>query len=270
VETTGTVKPSSRHGHSSVIHEGVLYMYGGATSDGTITSQLWSLNLSTKEWNLIPSIANGNGKCHHRSAGLCDGPVATCGHSAVLVKDKMYVIFGYNAVFGYLNWIQEYGIDSQQWSVVASTGALVQGSYGHSSVWDPLTKRIYVYGGYQSESSSTYGLTDAFYSFDPAGKVWRTHPSSGSYRYLHSAVMSGGLMLVYGGNTHNETAMSNGAKCYSSDFIAYDTVCDSWYRLFQPSAASVGGDLPRYGHLAASFGPTAGNSIDRCHYPSSR
>ncbi len=100
-------------------------------------------------------------------------------------------------------------IDHKQWNIVSSSGALVQGSYGHTSVWDPLTKRIFVYGGYQSESSSTYGLTDSMYSFDPAQRVWRIHPSSGSYRYLHSAVMSGGLMLVYGGNTHNETAISN-------------------------------------------------------------
>jgi N-acetylneuraminic acid mutarotase len=100
-------------------------------------------------------------------------------------------------------------LDNRQWNVVSTSGALVQGSYGHSSVWDPLTKRIYVYGGYQSESSSTYGLTDAMYSFDPAQRIWRMHPSSGSYRYLHSAIMSGGLMLIYGGNTHNETAISN-------------------------------------------------------------
>lgn len=105
--------------------------------------------------------------------------------------------------------IGKHSTDSRQWSVVSSSGALVQGSYGHSSVWDPLTKRIYVYGGYQSESSSAYGLTDALHSYDPAQRVWRAHPSSGSYRYLHTAVMSGGLMLVYGGNTHNETAISN-------------------------------------------------------------
>ncbi len=101
---------------------------------------------------------------------LC-APVAACGHSAVLVKDKMYVIFGYNGVYGYLNWVQELDLDAGHWSVVPTTGALVQGTYGHSSVWDPLTKRIYVYGGYQSESSLTYGLTDAFYSLDPALKV---------------------------------------------------------------------------------------------------
>ena len=35
-------------------------------------------------------------------------------------------------------------------------------------------------------------------------------------------------------------------------------MCDSWYKLQQPSATSVGGDLSRYGHLAASFGPSSG------------
>lgn len=248
VETNGLFIPRPRHGHSTVIYNGILYMYGGVTQDGDILSQLWTLNLSTKEWTqLMPS---RNKECYHRPCG----PVAAAGHSVVLVKDKMYTIFGYNPIYGYLNLIQEYSIDNRIWSVVSTSGALVQGSYGHSSVWDPLTKRIYVYGGYRSESSSIYELTNALYSYDPAQKVWRTHPSSGSYRYLHSAVMSGGLMLVYGGNTHNETAISNGAKCYSSDFIAYDTICDTWYKLQQPLPKSVGGDLSRYGHLAVSFG----------------
>lgn len=111
-------------------------------------------------------------------------------------------------------------IENQQWNVITSSGALVQGSYGHSSVWDPLTKRIFVYGGYQSESSLAYGPTDTLYSFDPSQKIWRVHSSSGSYRYLHSAVMSGGLMLVFGGNTNNETATSNVSFSISSTYIA--------------------------------------------------
>ena len=45
---------------------------------------------------------------------------------------------------------------------------------------------------------------------------------SGSPRYLHTAVMMDDLMLVFGGNTHNDTQISLGAKCYSPDFIAYN------------------------------------------------
>ena len=48
---------------------------------------------------------------------------------------------------------------------------------------------------------------------------------------LHSAVSMGGLMLVFGGNTHNDTQHSQGAKCYSADFHAYDIACDRWYSL---------------------------------------
>ena len=45
---------------------------------------------------------------------------------------------------------------------------------------------------------------------------------SGSPRYLHTAVMLDDLMLVFGGNTHNDTQISLGAKCYSTDFLAYN------------------------------------------------
>lgn len=45
---------------------------------------------------------------------------------------------------------------------------------------------------------------------------------SGFARYLHSAVLINGAILVFGGNTHNDTSLSNGAKCFSADFLAYD------------------------------------------------
>ena len=45
---------------------------------------------------------------------------------------------------------------------------------------------------------------------------------SGYPRYFHSAVLVGGTLMVFGGNTHNDTSLSNGAKCFSADFLAYD------------------------------------------------
>lgn len=45
---------------------------------------------------------------------------------------------------------------------------------------------------------------------------------SGFPRYLHSAALLSGTLLVFGGNTHNDTSLSNGAKCFSADFLAYD------------------------------------------------
>lgn len=58
-------------------------------------------------------------------------------------------------------------------------------------------------------------------------------------------------MLVFGGNTHNDTAHSHGAKCYSRDFLAYDVTCDSWSTLPVPSELRA--DLARFGHSANVF-----------------
>ena len=41
-------------------------------------------------------------------------------------------------------------------------------------------------------------------------------------RYLHSAVLLGRLMLVFGGNTHNDTSAGRVTKCYSNSFMVYD------------------------------------------------
>lgn len=61
---------------------------------------------------------------------------------------------------------------------------------------------------------------DLYFCFE---KQFRTIlKESGFARYLHSAVIISGVMLVFGGNTHNDTSLSNGAKCFSADFLAYD------------------------------------------------
>ncbi|TNN23020.1 Attractin [Liparis tanakae] len=105
---------------------------------------------------------------------------------------------------------------------MASTdGALVQGGYGHSSVFDPGTRGVYIHGGYKAFSANKYGLAGDLYKFDVDKRKWTILRDSGFFRYLHTAVIVSGAMLVFGGNTHNDTSMSHGAKCFSSDFLAY-------------------------------------------------
>lgn len=47
---------------------------------------------------------------------------------------------------------------------------------------------------------------------------------SGVPRYLHSAILLGNVMLVFGGNSHNDTSQSHESMlpCFSMDFLAYD------------------------------------------------
>ena len=72
-----------------------------------------------------------------------------------------------------------------------SSGAIVKGGYGHASVYDPKTKKIYVYAGYHSGSSAAYYLSNHMYSYDPQLKYWLvfTRPVSSILYYVSNMVL---------------------------------------------------------------------------------
>ncbi|TSW48764.1 Attractin [Bagarius yarrelli] len=218
-----------------------IYMYGGKIdSTGNVTSELWVFHTRNQSWELL----NPRAKEQY----------AVVGHSAHLVhlqpdglEPAMLVIFGHCPLYGYISQVQQYNIAKNRWSVLETSGALVHGGYGHSSVYDPETRSIYIHGGYKTFNATKYGLAGDLYRYDVDNSMWSILRDSGSYRYLHTAVLVGGNLLVFGGNTHNDTSMSYGAKCFSSDFMAYNLACDEWTVLPRPELYH---DVNRFGHSA--------------------
>ena len=47
---------------------------------------------------------------------------------------------------------------NKEWSILPTSGYPVRGGFGHSSVWDDITNRIYVYGGYVSTGTVTQNV----------------------------------------------------------------------------------------------------------------
>uniref|UniRef100_A0A7N6C2W6 Attractin n=1 Tax=Anabas testudineus TaxID=64144 RepID=A0A7N6C2W6_ANATE len=239
--SVNTVTP--RYGHSLALHEGKIYMYGGKIdSTGNVSSQLWVFHIQNQTWVLLSPRAKDQ--------------YAVVGHSAHIVppvqegaSPVMLVLFGHCPLYGYISQVQEYNIGRlhNAWSMVSTDGALVQGGYGHSSVFDPGTRAIYIHGGYKAFSANKYGLAGDLYKFDVDKRKWTILRDSGFFRYLHTAVIVSGTMLVFGGNTHNDTSMSHGAKCFSSDFLAYSLACDEWTVLPRPD---LNHDVNRFGHSA--------------------
>ena len=77
---------------------------------------------------------------------------------------------------------------------------------------------------------------------------------SHSPRYLHSAVIAHGVMLVYGGNGHNATHDNAGDKCFSPQFMMYEIECDSWKILKDPSTVlKHSSEIGRFGHSAVAY-----------------
>ncbi|XP_029172341.1 attractin-like protein 1 isoform X2 [Nylanderia fulva] len=241
--------PLPRYAHSCVLFGDKIFMYGGALQNSTMTNEIWAFDVSAKVWENV-TVYNS---CHNRT--MC-GPLKVAGHTATLVqshdkKEKMVVIFGFSPDYGYLNTVQEYSLGTREWNIVKTIGFPVKGSYGHSSAYDPLTNLIYVYGGYVSEPLNLHVLTNRMYSYHPNNHEWRLLTAAPSARFFHTATfVSDGLMLVFGGNMHNDTQQSHGAQCYSADTLGYDVLCDTWHQYIMPRDM---GDLPRYGHSATVF-----------------
>ncbi|OXB57761.1 hypothetical protein ASZ78_010330 [Callipepla squamata] len=235
--------PLQRYGHTLALYQEDIYMYGGKieTNNGNVTDELWIFNIHSQTWSIRTPAVLVHGQQY-----------AVEGHSAHIVElDSrdvvMIIIFGYSAVYGYTSIVQEYYIRSNSWLVPETKGAIVQGGYGHTSVYDELTKSVYVHGGYKALPGNKYGLVDDLYKYEVNTRTWTILKESGFARYLHSAVLINGAMLIFGGNTHNDTSLSNGAKCFSADFLAYDIACDEWKILPKPNLHR---DVNRFGHTA--------------------
>lgn len=251
--------PTGRYGHSAVLFGDKIYMYGGVEDTGTVSNELWAFDVSSKIWENVTVRAdhcNGTG-LHSNGSHICS-PLRSAGHTATLVltgfkkSDRMIVIFGHSPVYGYLNTVQEFYFGTREWHIVKTQGHPVKGGYGHSAVLDPYSEKIYVYGGLMSDRQYNPFLSDKLYSYDTNTHFWTLLRPGPSARYLHTAsFLSGGLMLVFGGNTHNDTVHSHGAKCYSGEMLSYDVVCDSWQILNVPK--DLRSDVARFGHSAVRF-----------------
>ncbi|KAG9338329.1 hypothetical protein JZ751_025885, partial [Albula glossodonta] len=251
--------PLQRYGHSLALYENDVYMFGGKMEGGVgnVTDELWVFNLPSRSWSQRTASVGTHGQIY-----------AVEGHSAHIVElDNgevvMVVFFGYSSIYSYISNVQEYNLSesvynttgTNTWLVPETHGASAQGGYGHSSVYDHMTRSVYVHGGYKALPGSKYGLVDDLYRYERYGSecVYQRPVTvtvlreSGFARYLHTAVLISGVMLVFGGNTHNDTSLSNGAKCFSSDFLAYDIACDEWKVLPKPNLHR---DVNRFGHSA--------------------
>lgn len=60
--------------------------------------------------------------------------------------------------------------ETGKWSIYTTPTEIIAPSYGHSSVYDPVGKLIYVYGGIASVGSDK--LSTALTSYDPKARIW--------------------------------------------------------------------------------------------------
>ncbi|XP_041985454.1 attractin-like protein 1 [Aricia agestis] len=279
MESRGEV-PAPRFAHAAIVFGHELIVYGGVVAaddperggglagveggGGAVSNEVWRGRLAGERlvWrNATPASCAPHTRC---------GGLHLSGHSAVLVyigpakKPVMLSFFGHSPHYGYLHLVQEYYIEEGVWSVAQTKGWPARAGFGHTAAYDDASNRVYIHAGLVSESEATQAPSDALYEYNVDSRVWRPLPRAPTPRYLHAAIfVSPGMMLVFGGNAHNDSAAAAplatpaANKCYSGDAYLYDVRCARWLTtsspLTAPRAASAVALLPKARTSTAIF-----------------
>lgn len=64
-------------------------------------------------------------------------------------------------------------LDKSSWSIEGTSGVLVSGRYGHSSVYDPQSRSVFIFGGYHSSlKPGSYKLSESLYKYMVDASTW--------------------------------------------------------------------------------------------------
>jgi hypothetical protein len=124
--------PGSRRGHSSVLADTYMIIFGGCYMETKCFNDLYFLDLRTQNW------------IEMKTKGQIPSPRQ--GHSAVLYGSTMW-IYGGSSSEGYLNDLYSLNLETREWKKHYFSSAAGKGRAGHGAILDNNAKMI-IFGGY--------------------------------------------------------------------------------------------------------------------------
>ena len=195
IQTSGD-RITGRYGHTAVVHENMLYFFGG---DGGSSKRLNTVLRFDTEYNLLAEIPTKG-----------DRPGPRSGNSAVIWESSMYIFGGRdgNSIF---DDIYELRITNRRWyKVEPTTDVRCPARYRHSSVVH--NGKMFVFGGENGSQEGGHCYRD-LYVFSFERRVWKLLKTTGDLppaRSAHSAVVhlaGDGTphLIVYGGRNKDKS-----------------------------------------------------------------
>ena len=94
--------PKPRAGHSAILHNNCMYVFGGKDDDNGKLNDLWKFDLAANSWTNIET-ATGT------------PPMARAGHTANVYEGKIFIFGGIFEVTKELNDCHMYDIENNRW-----------------------------------------------------------------------------------------------------------------------------------------------------------
>lgn len=164
---------------------GKVYVFGGI-SDKDVSNRIFILDVKEQEWS----------KCTTRGRL----PRSRCMHSATLVNDLLYILFGRDETDweGFTDAFT-FDITKQSWSQIELQGQDPGPTYGHSADYFQVNHEIVLFKG---RSRNRY--YNDVYLLNLERNVWLQAFPKGrgpSARYKHGSCIVNSTLYIYGGRT---------------------------------------------------------------------
>ncbi|KAI8842635.1 hypothetical protein BJ741DRAFT_704801 [Chytriomyces cf. hyalinus JEL632] len=230
-----TVSPAQRFGHTTFMMNGLLYLYGGATTapDG---NSIWNYNIDTRLWR------------QQQTSG--SNPPMLEGAAYVFTQDslsaKLYVYGGFVPARNSRLSRRLFVLDllTLTWKQLANSP---YPAFGHTGVYHKSTNSLYFAGGYKIDE--TPGSKQPILQYQIDANVWYIGPLQdlATVKTYGSAFLvpnSDTLMLWGGYSISAETVTDARNPCFSQQFQVYDLACQTWNYIDVPDSQF----LRRKGH----------------------
>jgi alpha-tubulin suppressor-like RCC1 family protein len=221
--TTLASMTQARYGHLTAVHNGLLYVLGGA--DGTSTfSSVEIYDPSTNSWTAGVALLSPLGRAE-----------------GILIGNKILVVGGENSVRQELTQVLEFDLNTNLWTTKAS---LNEKRHGHVCAY--FDGKIWAMGGMdESQELSSVEI------YDPASDDWTSGPSLNTERLWSVAWVSNGRLYVGGGRNLSGT--------YLHSIESYNPVSNSWEVVGNLPVSSYVGEVGVIGNqVYLAVGSTSG------------
>lgn len=238
--TTGTTFPGSpAYGQMSCVDDttGIIYVFGGFKSTGSISAEAWSYDTNTDTWTALTNITAG------KYSGGC-----------VYDNGSIYVIAGFSALNTTTATMYRYDIGANTWSTMTAMTA-ARGACAAAV----KNGAIYVTGGTATgtwmdnsmtppDYWATIGTgTNTMYVYSIGGASWSTSTDTILESiWTHDMTVVGNAMYIVGGMTTNNTYRFAGTNFVDNN---YATLSERYqfggvYALLQERFIGEGVDIP--------------------------
>lgn len=226
-----------RFQHAGVTNNGMLYIFGGALSDKTVSNDLLVAHTHGGKWET------------ENATGVPPSPRYS--HTAVAYSGAMYVFGGQRSQYAF-NEVHVYDFESRSWSYVTPSTPPPSGRYDHSAV--VIDDVMLVYGG----RNATVKFMSDMWVFNFSSHAWSllADDTLAGARFGHSAASpeGSGKMYVFGG--YSDVGLSNDlfmCDLYKGECFDYTYGCGNRAVVANQQLAPES-LTPRLGHSSAADG----------------